>query len=150
MENASKALIIAAAILIAIVLITLGVYVIGVGQNQIKNSGMSDIEITAFNQKFTKYEGSQKGSAIRTLVQEVMSNNNSSEASDETRVAINVKNRDKNLTAKANASLVRLDASAGAQPIYGNTGENIFSNTKTYTVSFLYAADGRVAVIEVK
>lgn len=75
MENASKALIIAAAILIAIVLITLGVYVIGVGQDQIKNSGMSDIEITTFNQKFTKYEGTRNGSEIKTLIQEVNTSN---------------------------------------------------------------------------
>lgn len=75
MENASKALIIAAAILIAIVLITLGVYVIGVGQDQIRNSGMSDIEITTFNQKFTKYEGTRNGSEIKTLIQEVNTSN---------------------------------------------------------------------------
>ena len=75
MENASKALIIAAAILIAIVLITLGVYVIGVGQDQIKNSGITDIEITAFNQKFIKYEGTRKGSEVKALIQEVNTSN---------------------------------------------------------------------------
>ena len=146
MENASKALIIAAAILIAIVLITLGVYVIGVGQNQIKNSGMSDIEITAFNQKFTKYEGKQKGSAIRTLVQEVMASNNSSEASYDTRVAINVGNRGKVITSgAANPNLVKLEAKAGVEPVYSDN----FSNTITFRVSFVYANDGRIAIIQI-
>ena len=136
MENASKALIIAAAILIAIVLITLGVYVIGVGQDQIKNSGMSDIEITTFNQKFTKYIGTQKGSTIRTMVQEVMSNNNSDEASDETRVSIN--------SGTANPALVSLANTENASPAY-NTA---FKNTKTYNVDFDYT-NGRVTNIKV-
>lgn len=135
MENASKALIIAAAILIAIVLITLGVYVIGVGQDQIKNSGMSDIEVTTFNQKFTKYQGTQKGSTIRSMVQEVMSHNNSDEASDETMVTINSGN---------NQSIVSLATTANAQPHYGTN----FKNTKTYTVSFEYT-NGRVSNIVV-
>ena len=43
MENASKALIIAAAILIAILLISVGVYVVGVAQEQINNSDISSI-----------------------------------------------------------------------------------------------------------
>ena len=136
MENASKALIIAAAILIAIVLITLGVYVIGVGQDQIKNSGMSDIEITTFNQKFTKYMGTQKGSTIRTMVQEVMSNNNSDEASDETRVSIN---------SGAESALVSLSNEENKEPSYSSA----FKNTKTYYVDFDYT-NGRVTNITVE
>lgn len=134
MENASKALIIAAAILIAIVLISLGVYVIGIGQDQIKNGGMSDIEISAFNQKFTKYQGTQKGSTIRTMVQDVMANNNSAEASDETRVSIN----------GGTATLVGLANTEGASPAYGAN----FKNTKTYNVDFIYT-NGKVTDITV-
>jgi hypothetical protein len=97
MENASKALIIAGAILLAILLISLGIMIYNQAANAISNSGMSDAELTAFNQKFTKYEGKQKGSTIRTLVQEVMSNNNSAQASDETRVSINCKSSERSL-----------------------------------------------------
>lgn len=58
MENATKALIIAAAILIAIVLISLGVFVLGQGTELIKeNSDMSDVEIAAINSKFEPYLG---------------------------------------------------------------------------------------------
>lgn len=128
MENASKALIIAAAILIAIVLISLGVYVIGVGQDQIKNGGMSDIEITTFNQKFTRYDGHQKGSVIRTMVQEVMANNNSDQASEETRVQI--------------TGAVTLAADSNAQPTIN------IQNTRTYDVTFTYE-NGRVSIINV-
>lgn len=145
MENASKALIIAAAILIAILLISVGVYVVGIAQEQINNSDMSSIETTTFNQKFTKYLGSQKGSAIRTLVQEVMAYNNSDEASDETMVSVNVANQNVALDSEANATLVKLEAEKNKQPVYGTA----FKNTKTYTVSILYK-NGRVAIIEIK
>lgn len=143
MENASKALIIAAAILISILLISVGVYVVGIAQEQINNSDMSSIELETFNQKFTKYQGRQKGSAIRTLVQEVMAYNNSDQASDETRVSINFKNG--NLEAKGTAALIQLEADSDKQPIYGDD----FKNTKTYTVSIQYNK-GRVAVIDIQ
>lgn len=143
MENASKALIIAGAILLSILLISLGIMIFNQAQSAINGSGMSDAQVSAFNQKFTKYNGNQKGSQIRALVQEVMSNNNGEEASDETRVSINVNNQ--GLTTKGTASLVSLGAGANEQPNYGDN----FSNTKTYTVSFQYY-NGRVAVIDVK
>ena len=136
MENASKALIIAAAILIAILLISIGVYVVGIANDQINNSGMSDIEITTFNQKFTKYQGNQKGSTIRTMIQEVMANNNSDEASDETRVSVNGNN--------GNSNLVTLAAQENVSPQYGSN----FRNTKTYYVDFEYT-NGRVSNITV-
>ena len=49
MENASKALIIAGAILLAILLISLGIMIFNQAQDTVNNSGMSQAEITAFN-----------------------------------------------------------------------------------------------------
>ncbi len=138
MENASKALIIAAAILISILIITIGVYVLGIAQDQIKSSGMSKVEVTTFNSNFEKYVGVQKGSAVRTMVQEVMANNNSAEASDETRVSVNGGNN-----AGANP-VVSLSNAEGASPVY-----NDFKNTKTYDVDVEYK-NGRVYNITVK
>ena len=48
MENASKALIIAGAILLAILLITLGIYIFQQAQSTVNNSGMSQAEIQTF------------------------------------------------------------------------------------------------------
>ena len=62
MENASKALIIAGAILLAILLISLGIMIFNQAQDTVNNSGMTQAEITTFNNKFLKYEGTQKGS----------------------------------------------------------------------------------------
>lgn len=76
MENATKALIIAAAILIAIVLISLGVYVLSIGQESISNVDMSSQEVTTFNAQFESYEGQNVlGSKVNALLSAVLQNN---------------------------------------------------------------------------
>lgn len=129
MENASKALIIAGAILLSILLISLGIVIFNQAKDVVSGSGMTKAELQSFNSQFTQYEGTQKGSAIRSMVQEVMANNNSSEASDETMVAI--------------TGVVKLDAKASATPEYGS-----LKNTKTYQVKPVYTK-GRVSELQV-
>lgn len=75
MENASKALIIAGAILLAILLISLGIMIFNQAQDTVNNSGMTQAEISAFNNKFLKYEGTQKGSVVKSLVNDAIVNN---------------------------------------------------------------------------
>ena len=76
MENASKALLIAAAILIAIVLITFGVIVLGQGSEIINNTSMSETEVTTFNAKFTAFQGTKvRGSKVNNLLNTVVQNN---------------------------------------------------------------------------
>ncbi len=67
MENASKALLIAAAILIAIVLITLGVIVLNKGKSAIGDVNLTDQEVSAFNSKWEGYLGNQLGSTVKSL-----------------------------------------------------------------------------------
>lgn len=85
MENASKALIIAGAILISILIIAIGMYIYSNSQSSIYNatSQMSTQEKSAFNQAWTIYEGSQLGSNCRTLISQLISSNstNANEAS---------------------------------------------------------------------
>ncbi len=76
MENASKALLIAAAILIAIVLITFGVIVLGQGSEIINNTSMSETEVTTFNAKFTAFAGKNvRGSKVNSLLNTVVQSN---------------------------------------------------------------------------
>lgn len=77
MENASKALIIAGAILISIILISIGIMVIQSGQQLVSEAeqSMDEQTLLAYNTKYTNYIGRQRGSTIRTLVQQVQSNN---------------------------------------------------------------------------
>ncbi len=77
MENASKALIIAGAILISILLITIGIVLIRSGQS-ITDTGaqqMASQNIQTFNAQFTAYAGTIKGSQVKTLLETVRANN---------------------------------------------------------------------------
>jgi hypothetical protein len=76
MENATKALLIAAAILVAILIISLGLVVYNMAAETVQNVDMSDTEVKAFNDQFTRYEGtSQSGSTVNALAQTVLTSN---------------------------------------------------------------------------
>ena len=86
MENATKALLIAAAVLIVIIIISLGVYVVGMGNDQMQQGeqALSDLEVNSFNNTYENYEGtSVAGSRVNSLLKTVF-NHNLME-SDETR-----------------------------------------------------------------
>lgn len=79
MENASKALLIAGAILICILLIGIGMLVYQSAQGTVSEaiSQMSSQEKDMFNQQFQQYSGSRvNGSNVRALLQKVNNNNN--------------------------------------------------------------------------
>ena len=76
MENATKALLIAAAVLVAILIISLGLAVYNKAANATSNADLSSQEIQAQNEKFTRYNGSNKrGSEVNALLQTVLTNN---------------------------------------------------------------------------
>lgn len=128
MENASKALLIAGAILLAILLISLGIMILNQGQDVINNSGMTQAELQTYNSKFTKYEPEVKGSLARSLVQEVIANNS-----------------DENNKSAGRIISVTIDGSK-------LEGDNIVSsgikNTATYTITCQYT-NGRVSNINI-
>lgn len=75
MENASKALIIAGAILLSIAIIGIGMYIYTTAQQTIQSANMSQQEITTYNSEFIKYEGTQNGSNVKALLQTIRSHN---------------------------------------------------------------------------
>lgn len=91
MENASKALIIAGAILISIILISVGIMVVQSAGGLVDTgaSQMNQQEIQAFNTQFLNYSGSQKGSTVRTLIQTVISNNATYKEEESKQVSVN-------------------------------------------------------------
>ena len=93
MENASKALIIAGAILLSILLISLGIMIFNQAQDTVTNSGMTEAELTSFNNKFLKYEGKQKGSMVKSMIQDVKSSNDN--ASDSHTITVTLKQQGK-------------------------------------------------------
>lgn len=93
MENATKALLIAAAILIAIVVITLGVFVLGKGSTLVKdNSDMSDVEISTYNSKFEAYFGTNvRGAQVKQLINAVNQHNKANKDDDSKTIELDAK-----------------------------------------------------------
>ncbi len=77
MENASKALIIAGAILLSILIIALGVFVFNQAKGAVSSVGLDSQAIETFNGQFSQYEGRQSGSTLKSLIQKVNSYNKS-------------------------------------------------------------------------
>ena len=75
MENASKALIIAGAILLSILLISLGIMIFTQAQDTVNNNGMTQADLQAFNNKFLKYEGTKKGAEAKAVANEILASN---------------------------------------------------------------------------
>lgn len=133
MENASKALIIAGAILIAIVLITFGVIILGQGSEIINSSSMSETEVAAFNAKFTAFEGTKvRGSKVNSLLNTVLQHNLSQE-DNSTKVTVNS-------AATDGIKITKESENIGTK---AETG-------KTYNVKCTYGATGLITDITVQ
>lgn len=88
MENASKALIIAGAILISILIIALGVFIYQRASGIASDTGsMDSTKLQSINQPFENYEGEAvSGSDVRALCDLVRTNNNKYQTSAPDRV----------------------------------------------------------------
>ena len=124
MENASKALIIAGAILLSILLISLGIMIFSQAQDTVNNSGMSKAEIESFNSQFLKYEGTRKGSVVKSMVNEVIASNaDENHQNNDAIVTVNGEEKDKITTSG-------------------------ISTAKTYDISVEYGTNGRISNIK--
>ena len=123
MENASKALIIAGAILLAILIISLGILIYNQAAGIANGNAMSEVEITQFNTQFTQYEGKQSGTTVRSLLQKVISNN------------LNADDKSK-----------QVEVYKGSARILGESDTEVptsdIATGGTYTVSFTYGTSG--------
>ena len=76
MENATKALLIAAAVLVAILIISLGLVVYQMASETIGSVNFSGQEITAFNDQFTQFQGQHvRGTEVNAMLDTVLSSN---------------------------------------------------------------------------
>lgn len=82
MENASKALLIAGAVLIVILLIAVGMKIFNSSSSTADqvDTNMQTVEITTFNNKFLQYEGKQSGTQVKALINVVIAHNATDEA----------------------------------------------------------------------
>ena len=84
MENASKALIIAGAILLSILIIAIGMYIYTSSHNSISEAGsqINEQEKTSFNQQWNTYEGKQGGNNVKAMLQKLIANCNTNAEED--------------------------------------------------------------------
>ena len=76
MENASKALIIAGAILLAILIISLGIMIYQQAAGVVNSDSMSEVDISSFNTRFTQYQGENiRGAQVNALLEQIRQNN---------------------------------------------------------------------------
>ena len=76
MENATKALLIAAAVLVAILSISFGLVIYNKSTTATDSADLTATQIQAQNEKFAKYEGeNQRGSVVNALLETALTNN---------------------------------------------------------------------------
>ncbi len=143
MENASKALIIAGAILVSIMIVSLGVLLFSrLGEKAKDLADPTEQEISAFNSKITPYlSESISGSQVNALIQFVISNDISCFQSGKTHMAIKI-------TFPGNDSGIKLDNNGinyGSGQKRVETGAN-----KYYKVHGTYDSNGLITTIKVE
>lgn len=142
MENASKALIIAGAILVSIMIVSLGVMLFNrMGGTAKEMANMKEQEIAAFNSKITPYLGqSISGSQVNALIQHVISTDISAVQSGETFKAIKI-------TFPGNTSGITVNDSGIT---YGSGTRRVETEAnKHYKVNGTYDSNGLITTITV-
>ncbi len=86
MENASKALIIAGAILLSILIISLGIMIFNSARDAASTDQLDQVQITSYNEQFTQYEGTNKRGADANGILDAVRNNNITNSDDESRL----------------------------------------------------------------
>ena len=140
MENASKALIIAGAILLSILLISLGIMVYNNAKGTVSDANLDAETTQAFNTKITQYCGTDKtGTTMNSLVDAISSLNGSQKG-------------------KATQHFINLKIANGTNGATSNTAVNFTKDTTTasypsfsnsYRYKATYKTDGSGYINEV-
>ena len=131
MENASKALIIAGAILLSILIIGLGMAIYQQASGAIGNANMDPQKIQAYNSEFASYEGTKSGTQVRALL-DIIRSHNLANTDDPSLNVVAMTSSAANVTA-APTELVTATAI--------NDIKKTINAGKTYTVDFGYYAN---------
>ena len=145
MENASKALIIAGAILLSIAIIGIGMFVYNSVSDTISGAAdMTPQEVEAYNQTYLTYEGVRNGSQLKALCDSVRQHNmNAADPSQEISIISG--------TAAAEYPAPTATGSTGTTATEINTIKNSLLSGRQYTVSLGFDPDtGRVTQIGIQ
>ena len=144
MENASKALIIAGSILIAILIISLGLMVFNTMSNSVKNNTSLDKQtISAFNSRLEPYIGETRpGSQVNTLRQVAISINNNAKVQGGSLQYVNMTIDGKSVTSYNRESNVVTIGTESQPTVKAEPG-------KFYKVEGTYSSNGLINTITV-
>ena len=140
MENASKALIIAGAILLSILIIGLGMYIYQQANSATQGTNLDPTKAQAYNGEFLQYEGVRTGTDVKALVSAV-ANHNRVNADDASRQILIAK--------VENVHGVVVDPEWDSNAIAGNPTPSDFKSGLTYKVSFSYNTSGYITVVHI-
>lgn len=128
MENASKALIIAGAILLSILIIGLGMFIYNQAKNASSGANLNSQKASAYNSEFEQYSGTQSGTNAKALCDLIKTHNIAN--TDDVSLQIDVKTDSAAATVAAPTALVT-----------ANTVDTIkkgLNAGKNYTIDFGY------------
>ncbi len=136
MENASKALIIAGAILLSILIIGIGMFIYQQATEAIEGANMNSEQIEAYNAEFLNYEGTQSGSSVRALCDRIRNHNSANQEDTSRQIGIVYGSNGK---AKEQSSIDEQILSADV-----NAVKNEMRSGKRYVVSFVESTSGLI------
>ncbi len=142
MENASKALIIAGAILLAILIISLGIIIYRQASGVLNSNSMSEVDISTFNSKFTQFAGNNvRGAQVNSLLDQIQNNNVTYQDDTTRQVSVKVTAGTWNGTDKPDGKINGSKSYDGAST--GTTYKVTYTtNSKTGLVDVITIADG--------
>ena len=144
MENASKALIIAGAILLSIAIIGVGMFVYNsVSETMTGAADMSQDEINTYNQTFANYEGVKNGSQVKQLCDQIRTHNNGTQ--DDPSLLITLVEG-----TAVDAEGPSAIGATGTTTAEINTIRNKILSGRQYTVSLGYDSVGRITQVGVQ
>ena len=145
MENASKTLIIAGSIILAVLIIVLGMYfynqAVGIG----KNINMTEYEIQSYNSKFINYEGKVSGTKARELCDVIKQHNLANSTNKGTGIVVYY-----NQNYDSSQSFTAVTAYAGLNTQVDSVKQNLGTG-KFYEIILIYdSSRGIVSAINFK
>ena len=142
MENASKALIIAGAILLAILIISLGIMIYNQASGVVDSNAMDEAAVTSFNQRFRQYEGDNiRGANVNAMIDTIIQNNLTNSDDPSKQIKIDNSGATWNLTNGA----TKYGGEAGTAPTSTSTHGSAQTG-KSYSVEF--TADSKSGYIK--
>lgn len=152
MENTSKALIIAGAILLSILIIGIGVYIYNSSVNSTKNvvaSKEMEMQLMQFNKQYETYEGIQNSNSIKQLLNMAIENNTELYKSDETiELCVCIRSKSKKMLSNVKETHVKEALTSRSYGVrYPNNIKKLASyigDNDKYNISFRYNEYGYI------